>query len=173
MNALVAVASKHGSTHEIANAITEGLRAAGLSADLRKAQDVTSIGDYDAVIIGSAIYMGGWMPEARDLIERFESRLATLPVWLFSSGPLGTDDPQPAGDPSQLPDLIEKTHAREHRIFTGKLDRNDLGLGERMITRMVHAPDGDFRDWEAIHAWAREIVARLGLAANAHSTNLR
>ena len=161
MKVLVTGASKHGSTREIADGIAEELRAAGLKADLCDAGSVTGIDGYDAIIIGSAIYMGSWMSDAKHLVERFQPHLASLPVWLFSSGPLGADDPQPAGDPSGVPDLIEQTHARGHRVFTGKLDHGDLGFGERMITKMVHAPEGDFRDWEAIRSWAREIAVEL------------
>lgn len=161
MRALVTVASKHGSTRDIANAIAEVLRAAGLDADLSDASDVTSIDCYDAVVIGSAVYMGGWLSEAKQLVERFQPQLAARPVWLFSSGPLGDEEPQPDGNPSGLPELIEQTHARGHRIFTGKLDRDSLGIGERLITRMVHAPEGDFRDWDAIRGWARGIATEL------------
>ena len=161
MKVLVAGASKHGSTREIANRIAVELCAAGLDADLSDAGSVMSLDGYDAVVLGSAIYMGSWMPEAKHLVERFQPRLAVLPVWLFSSGPLGTDDPQPAGDPGQIPGLIEQTQARGHRVFTGKLDRAELRFGERMITKMVHAPEGDFRDWDAIRSWAREIAADL------------
>lgn len=165
MKILVTEASRHGSTRDIADAIAEELRDAGLDADLLDAGSVTNIDGYDAVVIGSAIYMGGWMPDARRLIERFEAQMQALPVWLFSSGPLGDDNPQPAGDPPQVPGLIERSGAREHRVFTGKLDRESLGFGERMIAKMVHAPEGDFRDWDAIRSWAREIAAELGVTA--------
>jgi menaquinone-dependent protoporphyrinogen oxidase len=163
---LVTEASKHGSTREIARRIAEELQGTGLDADLRDAGSVTSLDGYDAVVLGSAIYMGSWMPEAKHLVERFQPQLAALPVWLFSSGPLGADNPQPGGDPGQIPGLIEQTQARGHRVFAGKLDRDELGIGERLITKMVHAPDGDFRDWEAIRSWADEIAAELkGVAA--------
>ncbi|HYI15046.1 MAG TPA: flavodoxin domain-containing protein [Thermomicrobiales bacterium] len=161
MKVLVTGASKHGNTREIANGIAEELRAAGLDADLREAGSVTSLDGYDAVVLGSAIYMGSWLPEAKHLVERFQPQLVALPVWLFSSGPLGADEPQPAGDPGQIPGLMEQTQARGHRVFTGKLDRAELGFGERLITTMVHAPDGDFRDWEAIRGWADDVAVEL------------
>lgn len=161
MSVLIAVASRHGSTRDIAAAIAEELRAAGLDTDVSAAEDVTNIVEYDAVVVGSAIYMGRWMPEAKQLVERFQSQLAALPVWLFSSGPLGADEPQPDGNPTGLIELIERTHARGHHVFTGKLNRNELGLGERLIARMLHAPEGDFRDWDAIRGWARAIATDL------------
>ena len=84
-----------------------------------------------------------------------------MPVWLFSSGPLGADDPQPEGEPVHLDQLIGRTGARGHRTFVGKLDKDELGFGERLIVRAVGAPDGDFRDWDAIRVWADEIAEEL------------
>jgi len=160
MNMLVAVASRHGSTTEIAEAIAQELRMANYMVDVRSADEVSTIAAYDAVVIGSAIYMGNWLIEARQFVDRYQDQLACVPVWLFSSGPLG-EDPHPQGDPNMLGELMAATKARGHTIFVGKLDKHNLGLGERLITRAVGAPGGDFRDWEAIRAWAREIAHGL------------
>jgi menaquinone-dependent protoporphyrinogen oxidase len=74
-----------------------------------------------------------------------------MPVWLLSSGPLGFDDPESKGEPAQLDELVNRTGARGHRTFVGKLDKAELGLRERLIVRAVGAQDGDFRDWAAIN----------------------
>ena len=161
MNLLLAVASRHGSTLEIAEAIARKLRAAGHAVDVRNVAETPTPEGYDAVIIGSAIYMGGWLPAARQFVEHNRAKLAGVPVWLFSSGPLGQDDPQPKGDPAQLAELLQATNARDHHIFVGKLDKRELGVGERLIARMVGAPEGDFRDWAAVQAWAGAIAAAL------------
>jgi menaquinone-dependent protoporphyrinogen oxidase len=161
MNVLVAVASRHGSTQEIAEVITDELRAAGIQVDQRHVDEVRSIEGYQAIILGSAVYLGNWLPEARLFIERRQPRLATIPVWLFSSGPLGTDDPKPHGDPAKLSELLEATHAREHHIFVGKLDPHGLSFSERLIAKAVRAPAGDFRQWDAVRAWARGIARTL------------
>lgn len=96
MTILVAVASKHGSTREIAQVIADELRTAHLAVDLQDAGAVGDIAGYDAVILGSAVYMGSWLPDAHsELAQRHHAALATLPVWVFSSGPLGTHDSQP------------------------------------------------------------------------------
>lgn len=165
MKALVVVASRHGSTEEIAGAIAEELRTANLDVDLREAGEVAAIDAYDAVVLGSAVYMGNWLPEAWAFVERHEAKLASVPIWLFSSGPIGAEDPKPHGDPHALPELIEATHARGHQIFAGKLDPHSLGLSERLVTKMVRAPAGDFRAWQDIRAWAREIAAALTVVA--------
>ena len=161
MHVLVVVASRHGSTLEVAQAIAEELRGAGQEVDLRAADEVASLDPYQAVVLGSAVYVGNWLPEARRFVEQHGAQLETRPVWLFSSGPLGAEDPKPAGDPTRLPELMQATRARDHRIFAGRLDRHELGLGERIVTRAVGAPEGDFRDWEAIRGWARQIAASL------------
>lgn len=158
MNVLVAVASKHGSTREIAAVIAQELRLLDLHTDVREASEVISLAGYDAAIIGSAVYAGNWRPEARQLIARHRARLAAMPIWLFSSGPLGEGSDQ-RGDINGMAGLLAETGAREHVIFTGNLDPHDLSIAERLVVRVVRAPAGDFRDWAAIRAWARAIGA--------------
>src|SRR5262249_13648974 len=128
VNILIALATRHGSPREIPEARPGELPAAGHPAELREAGDFDDGVGYDAVVVGSAIYMGDWLPEARAYVERNRALLATVPVWLFSSGPLGRDDPQPKDDPRHLAGMVGETGARGHRIFVGKLDVNRLGL---------------------------------------------
>ena len=160
MRVLIIVASRHGSTHEIAELIAMELRSAGVLPDLRDADTVATIADYDAAIIGSAVYVGQWMPEAKRFVTQHRDHLATVPVWLFSSGPLG-DDPWPPGEPSGVAELVEMIGAREHVIFTGRLDTHTLGFAERLVVKAVRAPTGDFRDKGTIRAWAQAIGRTL------------
>jgi menaquinone-dependent protoporphyrinogen oxidase len=166
MKVLVAVASKHGSTREIAATIAEELRNCAFDADLRDVSEVTSIRGYDAVILGSAVYMGNWLPEARSFPEHHRVALSKLPVWLFSSGPVGVSDPLPHEDPKRLASPVGKITARDHHIFVGKLDPSDLGFGQRVAVRWLGIPFGDFRDWDEIRAWARDIGAELLTASD-------
>jgi menaquinone-dependent protoporphyrinogen oxidase len=161
MKILVAVASRHGSTHEIADALARELGAAGHDVDVQTSEDSTTVEGYDAAVIGSAVYMGNWLTQAVQFVDRHQAQLAAIPVWLFSSGPLGADDPQPKGEPAHLDQLIGRTGARGHRTFVGKLDQAELGFGERLIVRAVGALEGDFRDWPAIKVWADEIAEGL------------
>lgn len=161
MNVLVTAASRHGSTEEIARAIVEALRSHRIEASFSRPEQVAGLAGIDAVVLGSGVYIGSWLKEARDFAERHGEALASLPVWLFSSGPLGVQRTRPVGDARQVAGIVEATHARGHRVFAGRLDRRRLGLGEKLIARLVRAPEGDFRDWEAIHAWAGEIAATL------------
>ena len=146
MTVLVAHASRHGATTEIAEALGRELCARGVDADVKRADEVGGFDDYDAVVLGSALYMGKWLPAAQALRER----CTVEPIWLFSCGPLG-DPPQPAP-----PDLGPR-----HRVFNGRLDRDGLSIAERGIVRVVKAPYGDFRNWDAVGELADEIAGAL------------
>jgi menaquinone-dependent protoporphyrinogen oxidase len=161
LHILVVVGSRHGGTRGIADAVADEVRNIGHTATVSTVDDAPTIAGHDAVIIGSAIYMGNWLPEVRVYVERNQVQLARVPVWLFSSGPLGADHPLPTGGPIHLAALLESSGAREHLIFVGKLDVTVLGLRERLAVKLVKAPSGDFRDWEAIRDWARDIVTTL------------
>lgn len=161
---LVAVASRHGSTREIAEAIAGTLRDEGLDADLADAAEVTALSGYDAVVLGSAVYVGRWLDPARALVDERGDELAARPTWLFSSGPIG-DPPKPdAEDAVQIAEIAERVGARDHRLFAGKLDKSALGFGERAVVLAFRAPEGDFRDWDEIAEWARGIAAALRAA---------
>jgi menaquinone-dependent protoporphyrinogen oxidase len=134
MRVLVTVASRHGSTTQIAAAIGAALIDAGFPTDVLSVEDVPSLEGYGAVVLGSGIYMGRWLEPARRFIDIFDTDLAARPVWLFSSGPVG-DPPKPVGEPAEVAGLVERTGAREHRVFAGNLDKHELGIGERSRQR--------------------------------------
>ncbi len=160
MHVLVTAASRHGATIEIASAIGRELELAGHSVAVTRPEAVGSLDGYDAVVLGSAVYMGRWLEPSRQLVDRLRDGFATRPVWLFSSGPAG-DPPKPEGDPSDVPALLEATHARGHRVFAGVIARRNLGLGEKAMTAALRVPDGDYRPWPEIQSWARSIAAAL------------
>jgi menaquinone-dependent protoporphyrinogen oxidase len=160
MRVLIAVASKHGSTTQIGAAIGGALIDAGMSVDIVPVEEVTTVRPYSAVIVGSAVYMGRWMEEAKRFCLLFEGDLVNRQVWLFSSGPLG-DPPKPVDGPVEVAELMTATQALGHRVFAGSLDKGELGLGERAIVAAVKAPAGDYRPWDDIEAWATEIAHEL------------
>lgn len=166
MKTLVTTASKHGATAEIGDAIAGKLREHDLQVEVHEPGDVASLDGYDAVILGSAVYAGRWMDSARRFSERHHQALRRLPVWLFSSGPIG-DPLEPAQEPADGHRLLGELEAHEHRVFAGRVNSSDLGWVERTITKMVKAPDGDFRDFDAIRSWAAEIAEQLAPATAA------
>jgi len=158
---LVAAASRHGATQEIAESIGRTLTSTGVQAEVRKIDEVDDLARYEAFVIGSAVYMGSWLESARDFVEKHGDELAERPTWLFSSGPIG-EPPRPEAEHAvQVDELRGKTNARDHSLFAGKLDKGRLGFGERALVLAFRAAEGDFRDWAEIEAWTREIAEAL------------
>lgn len=161
MNVIVVVGSKHGSTRAIAEAVGAELRNGGLDVTIVGAESAAiSLDGYDAAVIGSAVYVGRWMKDARTFLDTNREALRKIPLWLFSSGPLGDASAQP----NELTDVrafADDVHAKDHRVFAGKLDKADLSIAERAAVRIVHAPFGDAREWGEIRSWAKTIVAQL------------
>ena len=159
MKVLVAVASRHHGTSEIAQAIAKELVTRALEAEAVPVEQVTTLDGYDAVVLGSAVYMGRWLGEARRFAQVHTPDLCAMPVWLFSSGPVGpADHPVPAGTPADVPVLMRLTRAVGHRTFAGRLEMRHLHFAERAVVRTIHAPLGDCRDWDAVDHFADEIA---------------
>lgn len=168
---LVAYATKHGATAEIAERIGAALRHTGLRADVRPANEVGDLAAYTAVVLGSAVYIGRWRGAAAKFLRANAAVLAEKPVWLFSSGPTGTGDPLKLVQGSRLPPKLqpfaEQIAPRDIAVFHGRLDAGRLNMLERWMLKRVGAPVGDFRDWEAIEAWATRIAEALHKAGAA------
>jgi menaquinone-dependent protoporphyrinogen oxidase len=163
---LVVVASRHGATAEIADALARSLaecpagRAAALSAVAVPAHQRPDPAPFDAVVVGSAVYAGRWLDPARQYAADHAGVLRTRPVWMFSSGPIG-DPPFPPDEPHDAAPLAAITGARAHRVFPGRLDKSRLSFGERAMVTAMRAPVGDFRNWDELAAWAAEIAATV------------
>jgi menaquinone-dependent protoporphyrinogen oxidase len=160
MKVLVTAASKHGATAGISEAIAETLQKHGLEVTVSPAEEVKSIEGYEAVVVGSGVYAGQWLKPAKELIEHQAAVFADLPVRLFSSGPIG-DPPKPEEDTVEIADIVDATQPRDHRIFAGRLIKSELGFAERAMVAAVRSPEGDFRDWDEIAAWATSIAHEL------------
>jgi menaquinone-dependent protoporphyrinogen oxidase len=182
---LVVYASRHGATRGIAQRIGDVLQTEGLEVDIAPADHAAGVGTADAVVVGSAVYMGTWLKDAVDFVKRNEVMLAELPLWLFSSGPLprssrdkvpnvdpltdalGPEEGPGSGGRKKIGQITGATHPKDHRVFLGAFDPNEPATvtSERLV-RMLPAikkalPSGDFREWDVIEAWAREIAAAL------------
>jgi menaquinone-dependent protoporphyrinogen oxidase len=162
---LIAYATKYGATAEIAEKIGQVLREAGLQADVRPADRAGDLSPYGAVVLGSAVYAGQWRKEATTFLEANEAELARRPVWIFSSGPTGEGDPVELMKGWRLPEalqpVVDRIQPRDIAFFHGVLDMDKLNLAEKLIVKALKAPAGDFRDWQAITAWAAAIAAAL------------
>jgi menaquinone-dependent protoporphyrinogen oxidase len=166
LRVLIVVASKHGTTAEIGTRLARDLadsvagRAAGLTAVSLPVEQLPDPEPYDAVVLGSAVYVGRWLESARHYAAEHVAVLRERPVWLFSSGPVG-EPPFPPDEPHDAGPLARSVGARGHRVFPGRLEKGRLSLGERALVTAMRAPVGDFRDWAAVRAWAEEIAVEL------------
>lgn len=166
MRVLVAAASRHGATAEIAGRIAADLGDRGLFVEkqtLPLADD--EVGRYDAFVIGSAIYLGKWLKDATRFLEAHTAELNAHPTWLFASGSI-VGDPPVGDDPNAMraslaEKLVAAAHAREHKLFAGKLDSSKLRTREKLPVRMAHGREGDWRDWQQVDAWADSIATAL------------
>lgn len=155
---LVAYASKLGSTAEIAETIAHVLRDGGHHAVAMPAREVTSLDDWDAVVLGSALYAAFWQRDARRFTERFREQLKARPLWLFSGGPL--DRRLARADQPITPDgaaITEGLGARGHHTFGGRLTADANVPAQVLQTHRL----GDFRDWQRIVQYAYQIGREL------------
>jgi menaquinone-dependent protoporphyrinogen oxidase len=164
-NVLVAYGTKYGATAEIAEKIGEVLRGAGLEADVVVASRAGDAHQYSAVVLGSGVYIGSWRKDATAFLKANESRLRGMPVWLFSSGPTGEGDPVALLKgwrfPQGLQPIADNIKPRDIAVFGGVLDAKKLNPIEKFMLKQMKAAMGDFRDWDAITAWAGGIGEAL------------
>lgn len=177
MKVLVAYATRHGATRGIAERISQTLEHAGLDVALQPVESAGAMDEYDAFVVGSAAYMGGWIDAATGFVRRNREILASHPVWLFSSGPVGTErvdakgrDVIKASEPREFAEFADAIHPRDERVFFGAYDPDTkpVGLVERLGARFMRLPAirealpaGDFRDWPDIEGWAGGIAREL------------
>jgi len=157
---LLAYASRFGSTQEVAETIAASLREAGLNDDLQPMERVESVDRYEAVVLGAAIYNARWHAEAHQFVARHQTALAQRPVAIFTLGPLSTSAAAQRNSRRQLDKELAKYPWLKPvavEIFAGKYDPSKPGLGffERLL------PARDYRDWDAIRAWAHDLSAQL------------
>jgi menaquinone-dependent protoporphyrinogen oxidase len=166
---LVAYATKNGSTAEIADAIADELRGRGAEVDCRDAGTVRDVDSYDAVVLGSAVYMKRWRKEARRFLRRHRRELGELPFWVFSSGPVGEQkqgDTKAAewAEPRRMVATVERLGAREHVIFGGRVPLEPTNFIERAMLENTPPEFADRRDWDQIRGWAAGIAEAVGRA---------
>ena len=165
-NILVTYASKYGATEEIAEKIGEVFRQASFQADVYPVDAVKDLNLYQAVILGSSVYIGKWNKEAVKFLQTHEKALAGRPVWLFSSGPTGRGDPVELLEgwrlPAALRPIADRIQPRDIAVFHGYINPERVNFIERWaVKNVVKKPFGDFRDWDTIVSWCNTIVNAL------------
>lgn len=163
---LVAYATRAGSTETVAQAIAEALRPEGFQVDVKSVRDVDALADYTAVIVGSAIRAGKPMPEAVAFVEKHERELRRIPVAYFVVCLTMKDDTEEnrctvAAYLDALRAQTPEVKPVDVGLFAGVMNSARLPFLLRLLIRAMKAPDGDFRDWDAIRAWAVGVAPAL------------
>ncbi len=160
---LVTYATRAGSTYEVASCVAEVLRDEGTSVDVKPIPAVHNVKDYDAVIVGSAIRMGNWLPEAVAFVKANRESLSHIPTAYFLvSGLLRDDTPEMRRkvlaflDPVRT--ILEPTSIG---LFAGKIDYSKMDWFDRSIAEAVSSSEGDWRNWKAMRQWAHDLQASL------------
>jgi len=160
---LVTYASKYGSTGGVADAIGKELCTRDVAADTVLIKNAGNLSSYQGVVIGSAIYMGKWMPEAVDFVEKNKDILRQVPVAYFLvcmtlSQPTEENRTKVLSYMDPLLKAVPEIKPIGIGTFAGALDYKNLSWLNKKILKSKGSPEGDFRDWNAIRAWAREPV---------------
>lgn len=156
---LVVSASKYGSTTGVAEAVANTLREEGESVDVMSAADAVDVKNYSAVIVGSAIYMGQWRKDAIAFLEKNRQALSAKPVAFFIvcttvKDPTDENIKKAAAFSDKAKAIVSPVDVG---MFAGTIDISKMGTLDRILTKMVKAPAGDFRDWNAIKTWSKKI----------------
>lgn len=161
---LVVYATRAGSTGEVAAALGETLQGRGFAVEVKPIQENPPLEGYRAVLIGSAVRMGQWLPEAVEYIKTHQGALNALPVALFTVhlNNLGDDDESEKNRNSYLDAVRPLVDPVAEAFFAGKMDFARLSFLDRLIVRLVKAPEQDRRDWNKVRAWAEEVEPMLG-----------
>jgi menaquinone-dependent protoporphyrinogen oxidase len=172
---LVAYATRCGSTREIAQAVTQDLRGRGCAVDLRAADKVAALSGYEAVVLGSAVRFGRWLPEAVDFVRRHQAGLKRIPTAFVAVHMMNTGADQASRkarfaylDPARV--LVKPN---VEAFFPGKMDMSRLSLSERLLCKLMKGRDADRRDWPAIHSWAKSVFPQLGSGDTSPGTRLQ
>jgi len=170
---LVAYVSRYGSTGEVAEAVGNALREAGLQVKIARVQDPLLVGDYSAVILGGALYMGRLPGDMHHFLARNRQVLSTMRPWFYVLGPLSTEEKDFEAARNQAAKQLAKhswLKPADLRIFGGKLDIQTLRFPFSLLRHMPAFREQakcamDVRDWEAIRGWAAGIARQLRTAA--------
>ncbi|MFN7035365.1 MAG: flavodoxin domain-containing protein [Bellilinea sp.] len=159
---LVTYSTRAGSTTEIAAAIGQTLSQRGYSVDILPVKKQPNPTGYDAVILGSPIRMGSWLPEVVGFVKENRALLEQLPVATFTVHMLnsGEDEQSRANRQAYLKAVREWITPTEEAFFLGKMELAKLSFLDRFISNAMKAKDEDLRDWNAIHTFAESVFAR-------------
>ena len=164
---LVAYASRAGSTAGVADAVGRALAERGLQVDVRPMTGIEDVGQYAAVVAGSAI-QGGWLPEAMEFVRVHRAELTRKSFAAFlvciTLAMRGGENYYAALGKHMEP-VRALVHPVSEGFFAGALDLSKLPLIDRVRMQIPVSlgifPPGDHRDWGKIRAWAEGLFPKL------------
>ena len=156
---LVAFATRAGSTAEVAEAIGKALGASGAAVDVCPVKDIHDLSPYRAVVLGSPIRMGHWLPEAVAFLKAHRAELSRVPVACFVTCVTLTNDT--VGNRRTVDAYLDPVRAILRPVsvglFAGVMDGSKLSFLDRLMMRATKTPEGDFRKWDEIHLWGESL----------------
>jgi menaquinone-dependent protoporphyrinogen oxidase len=137
----------------------------GTPFDVTEMKTVTMVEGYNAVIIGAPMYMGSIVKDTGKFVGQYRDQLAKLPVAAFAVGmaPVSNDAEKVAESTKALHASLAPLKPVAATMFAGRLDPEKLSFIQRKMTEFVKAPVDDFRDWNAIAAWVKELPDKMGV----------
>ncbi|HZD43143.1 MAG TPA: flavodoxin domain-containing protein, partial [Methanomicrobiales archaeon] len=139
------------------------LRERGSLVDIVAAEYVDSVKPYTAVVLGSPIYHGRWLPEAMDFLRLFDSHLRRIPVAFFVTGisQQGDREMNRQRMRSSIAPAIRIVRPVSVGMFAGHMDHERLSWGRRMLLKFSRSSEGNYRDFEEIRSWATDLSVQL------------
>jgi menaquinone-dependent protoporphyrinogen oxidase len=163
---LIVYATRAGSTGEVAKAIGETLSEAGTHVEVQSVVDVNDLSRYQAVIVGSAIRMGRWLPEAVDFVKKHSDELSQMPTAYFVvCSTMKDDTPENRKKALAYLDSVHKAAPNikpvDTGLFAGVIDFSKLSFMDKSMLKVRGASEGDFRNWAAIKKWSNDVAPML------------
>lgn len=163
---LVAYASTHGSTQEVAEVIATTLRERGLAVDVQPSRNVRTLDGYNAVVLGAPLYMFHWHKDAPHFLSQHQRVLISgLPIAIFAGGPFGSGDEK---EWQEVRGQLDRELAKfpwlspiAVEVIGGRFDPTKLRLPYSLIPALRQMPASDLRDWATIRTWASNLAEKL------------
>jgi menaquinone-dependent protoporphyrinogen oxidase len=156
---LIAYASRCGSTSGVADVVGQVLCGTGTSIDVRLVGNVHDLDQYQSVIVGSAIRMGRWLPEAIDFVKKHRDALQQVPTAYFVVCITMKDDT--AANRSKVLAYLDPVRKETPQLqpadiglFAGAVDFSKLSFVYKSVLKAKGVTEGDFRNWTSVRTWA-------------------